>query len=67
MWHREYKDYKIDEPLIKNSVEPGKGIQGCEMHEINGWGNNFQHPQKRKKGFFSTLILTLLGKNNGKQ
>ena len=53
MWQREFKDYKTDKPLIKLAVEPGKGICGCEMHEINGWGNTLQHPLPKKKGIFS--------------
>lgn len=61
MWPKEYKDYKTDEPLIKQSVEPGKGIYGCEMHEINGWGNTLQHPKKRKRGLLATLLIQLFG------
>jgi hypothetical protein len=51
MWFKEYRDYPIDRPLIKYPVEPGKGIIGCEMHEINGWGNDLHVPRsKPKKG-----------------
>jgi hypothetical protein len=50
MWQREYKDYKKDQPLIKQTVESGKGIIGCEMHEIFGWGNTLQKPPVKKKG-----------------
>jgi hypothetical protein len=56
MWYREYRDYKPDEPLVKEKVGPGKGIVGCEMHEINGWGNSRHIPKKRKKGLFGTLL-----------
>ncbi len=43
----EYFDYKVDQPLIKFPVEPGRGIIGCEMHEINGWGNTLHIPRGR--------------------
>jgi len=57
MWQKSYKDYKVDEPLIKRKVEPSKGIIGCEMHEINGWGNTFQYkPKRHRKGLFSIMI-----------
>lgn len=58
MWHREYRDYKTDQTLIKEQVEPGRGIYGCEMHDLNGWGNTLQHPIKKKR---KGLIATLLG------
>ena len=41
MWPKSYKDYPKDTPLVKNRVEPGKGIVGCEMSEPNGWGDTF--------------------------
>ena len=53
MWDKAYKDYPSWEPLIKQKVYPGKGITGCEMHDINGFGNEYQMPKKKKKGFFS--------------
>jgi hypothetical protein len=57
MWPKSYKDYPIDTPLIKQQVRPGKGIIGCEMHELNGWGllkrkndnNNRKNDDKDKK------------------
>lgn len=49
MWPKEYRDYKKDEPLVKNRVEPSKGIVGCEMHERNGWGNTFQKKKHEPK------------------
>jgi len=63
MWDREYRDYKKDTPLIKEQVESSKGIVGCEMHEINGWGNTLQHPVKKKQGFLASLFLRFSGKN----
>lgn len=56
MWPKEYKDYPIDKPLIKSRVEPGKGIIGCEMHEINGWGENIHFHRKKKE---SSLLIFL--------
>lgn len=49
MWFKEYRDYKTDTPLIKEQVESGRGIIGCEMHDLNGWGNEIHQPKKRKK------------------
>jgi len=66
MWHKEYRDYKPDYPMVKNRVEPSHGIIGCEMHEINGWGNTLQHPKKKKKGFLAALISSLFGKKEKK-
>lgn len=47
MWWREYKDYPPDAPLKKETVEPGRGIVGCEMHENNGWGLSFHNNPPR--------------------
>jgi hypothetical protein len=48
MWQKEYRDYKKDQPLVKQRVEPGRGIIGCEMHELNGWGNTLHQIKKKK-------------------
>lgn len=57
MWPKFYRDYPTDKPLKKFKVEPGKGITGCEMHDLNGWGNTLQQEfPKRKKGFFRTIL-----------
>ena len=57
MWQKEYRDYKLDDPLVKQTVEPSKGLIGCEMHEPNGWGNTRHIPKKTpKKGFLSILV-----------
>jgi len=58
MWFKEYRDYKTDTPLIQEQVEPSHGIKGCEMHEINGWGNEIHQPKKRYSTL-QTFILTL--------
>jgi len=57
MWPKSYRNYPVDLPVIKYPVEPGKGIIGCEMHEINGWGNTFHVPKKlRKKGVIALFL-----------
>ncbi|MDP1880953.1 MAG: hypothetical protein Q8K60_08455 [Parachlamydiaceae bacterium] len=56
MWFKKYRDYPPDESLVKEKVEPGKGIIGCEMHDINGWGESLHQYQSRKKGFFKTIF-----------
>jgi hypothetical protein len=44
MWPKSYKDYPKDTPLVKQRVESGKGIIGCEMSEPNGWGESYHNP-----------------------
>lgn len=51
MWPKYYKDYREDEPLKKERREPGKGISGCEMNDLYGWGETHHIPKKKKKGF----------------
>jgi hypothetical protein len=61
MWFKHYRDYPIDKPLIKERVEPSHGIIGCEMHELNGWGNEYHIPRKIwKKGLISSFFARLL-------
>jgi hypothetical protein len=60
MWFKEYRDYPIDRPLIKEPVESGRGIIGCEMHEINGWGTDDRDFPLRKKGLIARLISFLV-------
>lgn len=67
MWDRDYRDYKRDEPLVKEPVMPGKGLIGCEMHDLNGWGNTLQHPKKKKRGFFGSLLVSWFGPKKEKQ
>ncbi len=60
MWPKVYRDYPPDHPLKKYRVEPGKGIIGCEMHELNGWGNSLHVPRRaKKKGLIARLLETL--------
>jgi hypothetical protein len=59
MWFKEYRDYKTDKPLIKEQVEPGHGIIGAEMHELNGWGTENHRMVPRKKGLIRTFLSSL--------
>lgn len=56
MWPKSYKDYPEDRPLVKERVEPSNGITGCEMHDLNGWGNTLHRPRKKKPGFLARLF-----------
>lgn len=57
MWFRSFRDYETDKPLIKYQVQSGHGIIGCEMHDLNGWGNVIHIPvRKRKKGLLARLL-----------
>ncbi len=60
MWFKEYRDYKVDTPLIKEQIEPGRGIIGCEMHDLNGWGDEIHHHRKSGKSFLREFITRLL-------
>lgn len=64
MWPKSYRDYPVDKPLIKEPVEPGRGIIGCEMHELNGWGTDFHIPSRSWKSarLFEFLSQFLKGK-----
>lgn len=63
MWARAFKDYPPDTKLVKEEVEPGRGIIGCEMHEINGWGDSLHIPRKKRHGLIAKLILALFGEH----
>ena len=56
MWFKEYRDYPIDRPLIKQQVEPGDGIIGCEMHDLNGWGSELHRIRPRKRGVWAKFM-----------
>lgn len=49
MWPKFYRDYQLDRPLVKYQVEPSHGIIGCEMHDLNGWGNSLHIPSGRHR------------------
>lgn len=61
MWPKSYRDYKEDAPLKKIRTEPGKGMVGTEMNELNGWGSSFHHDKKRKKGKLRSFFSILFG------
>ena len=62
MWTNTYKDYKPDDAWVKDQVEPTKGITGCEMHELNGWGNNVHIHKKKKEGVIRTFLNRIFRK-----
>ena len=59
MWWKEYRDYPKDKPLIAEPVESGRGIIGCEMHDLNGWGTDLHRSRPRKRGFLSKMIARI--------
>lgn len=61
MWWKAYKDYPLHKPLKNQQVEPGRGIQGCEMHDLNGWGEEYHKPPRRHQGWFVNLCAFLFG------
>lgn len=61
MWPKFYKNYPVDSPLIKHLTEPGHGIIGCEMHEINGWGNSCHLSSKQWRALRETNRDSQLG------
>lgn len=56
MWPKKYKDYGVDEPLKKETVESGKGLVGCEMHDLNGWGELYHKKQRPKRGIIQRFL-----------
>ena len=56
MYLKEYEDYPVDKPLIKEQVEAGHGIIGCEMHEMNGWGTDLHLTRHSSNGFWKRII-----------
>lgn len=66
MWLKSSKNYPQDTSLIKERVESGKGIVGCEMHDLNGWGNTIHQSKTRKKGLAATLLDSIFGRKKTK-
>lgn len=59
MWWKEYADVRPDDPLVKEPVEPGKGIVGCEMHGFYGWGERYSLPPPPKPRGIRAYLRTL--------
>ena len=59
MWWQEYADYCYEKPLKQETVETGKGIIGCEMHDRHGYGIEDHQYQDRKKRKKKSLIRAL--------
>lgn len=64
MWFKEYRDYPRDRPLIKEKVESGTGIIGCEMHDLNGWGCETQRTRSPKRGRWSKLVSLIFSEKD---
>lgn len=61
MWPKAYKDYPKDSQLKKEPLNVGKGIIGCEMHELMGWGEEYHKQKKKPRGFLGRLFLKWFG------
>lgn len=61
MWPKSYRDYPKDKDLKKQKVEPLHGITGCEMHEVNGWGETYHEAPPKKRGLIYFLLKSILG------
>jgi hypothetical protein len=63
MWDKRYQDYPEDSSLKSQQVEAGKGIIGCEMKEICGYGLTQKKPRS-SSGWLSALfsLFVSLGK-----
>lgn len=59
MWPKVYRDYPVDSSLKKEQVAPSRGIIGCEMHDLNGWGQSYHIPVKVKKGLIAYFLDSL--------
>ncbi len=62
MWFKAFRDYPVDSPLRKETVEPGKGIIGCEMHEVNGWND---YPFISENHMSKSPNVRIKSENNG--
>lgn len=61
MWQKSYRDYPKDKSLKKEQVQSGKGLVGCEMHELNGWGESYHVSKSRKRGVIYHFLHRLFG------
>lgn len=60
MWWKEYADYRYDKPMKRETVETGKGIIGCEMHDVHGYGTTDHKSQYYRRGGVLTGLMTYL-------
>jgi hypothetical protein len=68
MWNNTYKDHEMDGPFTKERVASGRGIIGCEMHDLNGWGEKYHCKPPRKPGLIASILGSLLSsKKNSMQ
>lgn len=67
MWFKQYKDYPIDQTLKKEPLNSNQGFNGCEMHELNGWGSTYDLPPTPpvKKGGITTWLKKLFWEKKG--
>ncbi len=56
MWNYIYKKKKNDRELLEEKVDSGKGIVGCEMHELNGWGESHHRYKREGNGYLRSLF-----------
>lgn len=61
MWWQDFGDKGLDEPLKDIKLESGKGISGCEMQEICGWGINHHTYYRPSVGFLRQLKSLIFG------
>ncbi len=59
MWDYHYKKRPKDAPLSSQKVEAGKGIVGCEMHELHGWGAKQHSSPQPERGLLRALCAWL--------
>ncbi len=65
MWQNLYSDYPQDTQTKNLHVEIGKGIVGCEMHEIAGWGEA-HHPDPSDSPGMLSQFISRFSKKKGK-
>lgn len=61
MWRTKYKDYPKDSSWKKERRETGKGIVGCEMNELYGWGES-HHISEEKPSYLKKWLKRMFKK-----
>ena len=59
MWRNTYEDCPVDELLSREQIETGASIIGCQMKELNGWGEKQDLPIKPKSGGILKALIDL--------